>query len=100
MGAYRSEHRQIPRCSAASAGVPAGSGSPAAAEGRQMTPPGQSEPPRGRGTALTEEPPSTATALTSELAGTALDLMMRDPAQPAAALAERLFHASYPGIPE
>ena len=65
-----------------------------------MTPPGQSEPPRGRGTALTEEPPSTATALTSELAGIGRELMTCDPAQLAAAPVEWLFHACYPGIPE
>jgi anti-sigma regulatory factor (Ser/Thr protein kinase) len=65
-----------------------------------MTPPGQSEPLHGRGTALTAEPPRTATALASELARTELDLMTCDPAQPPAAPVERLFHASYPGIPE
>jgi serine/threonine-protein kinase RsbW len=46
------------------------------------------------------DPPATAAALTAELAGTGLGLMTRDPAQPAAAPVERLFRASYPGIPE
>jgi len=65
-----------------------------------MTPPGQSEPLHGWGTALTADPPSTATALTSELARTGLSLMTCAPAQSASSPVERRFHASYPGIPE